>query len=175
LAETIKHACLGDETLFEILERDREKIMARDPDVLCRIIERSVMVKAGIVSKDLKETGVRAYLNLGHTFAHALESILSLKESRHGEAVAWGLVKAMETGLKLGVTDQIYARRVIDLVRVYGFDLDKRVDIDKFLAAAGKDKKRRDGKVRYVLQREMGETLLQEVDREIISSILSTG
>jgi 3-dehydroquinate synthase len=173
IAETIKHACLGEETLFSILEKQREAVLKKDAEVLSEIIQRSIAVKAGIVEQDLTEAGIRAHLNLGHTFGHALESLLDLRGSGHGEAVAWGLSMAVRAGLRLGITDAVYGERVMSLLEKYGYRLRRPVDPDRFLQALKQDKKKREGRVRFVLQKDLGETVLREVDETIIRRIIA--
>lgn len=173
MAENIKHACLGGEDLFHLLEEGRESILGKDLDTVSEMIRRSIEVKAGIVEKDLTETGIRAHLNFGHTFAHALESIENMEGSGHGEAVAWGVAMAVNTGLKLGITDKGYAGRVISLLTSYGYRLDRNVDVELFLQAIKQDKKKRSGKVRFVLQRNLGETFVSEVDEEILRQVIA--
>jgi 3-dehydroquinate synthase len=173
IAETIKHACLGDPLLLELLEKKREDILGRRKETLQEMVKKSVLVKCGIVERDLTEQGERAFLNFGHTFGHALESVLGFSESRHGEAVAWGMVKAMELGKRIGLTEPEYARRVVKLIAEYGFPLHYKVPVDQFLHAAAGDKKKREGTVRFVLQKNLGETVLLPVESELLRELLA--
>ena len=173
LSEIIKHACLGDETLFTMLEKQRDAVLKKDGAVLLEIIKRSVAVKAGVVEQDLTEAGIRAHLNLGHTFGHALESVSDLRGSGHGEAVAWGLSMAVQAGLRLGITDAAYGERVLKLLEAYDYRLRRRVEPELFLRALKQDKKKREGRVRFVLQKRLGETVLREVDEKIIRQIIA--
>lgn len=174
IAETIKHACLGDESLFELLENEREKIVDRRKGTLMEIVKRSVLVKCRVVEQDPLEGGGRMFLNLGHTFGHALESVLGFSESRHGEAVAWGMVQAMELGRRLGLTDPEYAGRVKDIVKAYGFRLAYAIPVEQFLEAAAGDKKKREGMVRFILQRRLGETVSRPVDEKLLREVLDS-
>lgn len=172
-AENIKHACLGDERLFTLLENGKEAVLHTDADIIREIIERSLSIKADIVKRDLRESGVRAHLNLGHTFAHALESIRDLRGSGHGQAVAWGLSMAMKAGVEAGITDPVYAERVRNLLRLYGYRLEYDIDPHAFLAAVRQDKKKREGKVRFVLQEDLGRTLIAELDDETLVRVIT--
>jgi len=172
IAENIKHACLGDEQLFRLLDDEKDNILGKDISILTRMIRKSILVKVGIVTHDLRESGIRAYLNLGHTFAHALESAMSLEESQHGEAVAWGLAMAMQTGMRLGITDPSYGNRVIQMIEKYGYALKKEFDHHDFLNAMGKDKKMRKGNTRFVLQKSLGETIIRDVEEELVETVL---
>ena len=165
LAEVIKTAALGDGELLEQLESGRERILRRDPDMLADAVRRCVVVKVRIVEEDLTETGNRAWLNLGHTFAHALESVSGFGELTHGEAVAWGMARAMDLGLRLGVTREAYARRVVALLQAYGFRTRMPgLDVEALLDAMGRDKKRVSARHRFVLQEDAGVTRVQEVE-----------
>lgn len=174
LAEVIKSALLGDEDLLAFLERQSERILSREPEALQYIVEASLGVKSHIVAQDLFEQGVRAFLNLGHTFAHALESVAGFGTWSHGAAVAWGIVRAMEAGLKLGVTPEDYARRVTDLIESYGFHTGViRESPDELVAAMRHDKKRRSGRLNLVLQEGLGWTNVQEVPEELVRGVLT--
>ncbi len=173
LAEVIKTAMLGDPELFDLLERESVRIEKRDDDLLNDVVWRCVMVKGAIVQTDLRETGIRAHLNLGHTFAHALESEKGLGSWSHGEAVAWGLARAMEAGVAAGVTEREYARRVLSLLGAFNYRTEPLPDAsDAMLVAMRKDKKRRGGSNRYVLQKSLGRTIVTELDEELVRSVL---
>jgi len=111
LAEVIKAAMLGDARLFELLESEPDAVRNRDPSVTEELVRRAVSVKAVHVREDLTEQGIRSHLNLGHTFAHALESVAGFGAVAHGDAVAWGIVQALRLGSALGITDPDYRER----------------------------------------------------------------
>ncbi len=174
LAEVIKAAFLGDAELLELLEQRSADVMAREPEVLRELIRRAVLVKCGVVARDFTEQGERAYLNLGHTFGHALEACLGLGEWTHGEAVAWGIARAMEAGLAAGVTDPAWAERVLRLLNLYGYPLEERpVSADELIAAMDKDKKKRRGGLFFILQEGPFKTVQRTLDRDILESILT--
>jgi 3-dehydroquinate synthase len=176
LAEAIKTAMLGDSELFETLEREAVRIKQRDDDLLRDVVWRCVMVKGQTVEADLRETGIREHLNLGHTFAHALESEKGLGSWSHGEAVAWGLARAMEAGVAAGMTDPAYARRVFSILDAYGYRTEYLPDrSEAILAAMRKDKKRRAGSGRFVLQKSLGETIVTELDDSLVRTVLEGG
>lgn len=173
LAEVIKAALIGDPQLLDILERQKADILARDRSVMAEVIRRSVMVKCGIVSRDFTEQGERAFLNLGHTFGHALESCLGFGIWTHGEAVAWGIARALETGLALGITEREWAERVLALLSLYGYPVSTLpVPGDRILAAMEKDKKRKRDGIGFILQTGPFTTVQQRVDSAIILRIL---
>ncbi len=173
LAEVIKAAMLDDAELFATLRRRRDDVLAREPVVLEQIIARAIEVKARFVEQDFTETGRRAFLNLGHTFAHALESVTGFGTWSHGEAVAWGIVKAHETGVALGVTDRDYAADAREMIVSYGFETSAAVDPDRIIEAAAADKKKKDGRVRFILQRALCETFTSPVDTDVLRAVLS--
>ena len=182
LAEVIKTALLGDAELLALLERQRAGVLAREPALVGEYVRRCLAVKARFVAGDLREergTAVgpdgtsRAFLNLGHTFAHALESASGFAWT-HGAAVAWGIVRAMRLGRALGVTDPAYAARVERLVRAYGYRLTAGgIDPDRLLAAMRSDKKRSGNELRFVLQRALAQTVLQAVDPAQVRRVLA--
>ena len=172
LGEVIKTALLGDKDLFEMLSDRRERILDRDASLVEEVVRRCIAVKAGIVGEDLRESGRRAFLNLGHTFGHALEAVTGYKLWSHGQAVAWGLVQAATLSERLGLSDSSYAALVRDMVLVYGFDLHPKSKPESIVKAMLVDKKRRRGKLRLVLQRGIGDTVVREVDPELVAESL---
>ncbi len=176
LAEVIKTAMLGDPELFSLLERESARIEQRDDDLLRDVVWRCIMVKGATVEADLRETGIRAHLNLGHTFAHALESEKGLGFWSHGEAVAWGLARAMDAGVAAGVTERQYAMRVLSLLDTFGYRTGLLPEASAaMLAAMRKDKKRRAGSSRFVLQKGLGRTMIAELDEALVRSVLEGG
>jgi 3-dehydroquinate synthase len=174
LAEVIKTALLGDRDLYEILVHQRERILSRDPQLLMEVVRSCVALKGALVEKDFREGGIRAHLNLGHTFAHALQSVESFRGRTHGEAVAWGIGKAMELGTRLAVTDPGYAEQVKALLASYGFGLTvKGLDPSRLSAAMRKDKKRLGESLRFVLQRKLGQTVVREVEDAVVLDLLA--
>ena len=152
LAEVVKTALVGDAALIETLERHAEAIVRRDPELLVHVIRAAAAVKADIVSRDEREAGLRAVLNLGHTVGHGLEAEGGLSRWTHGEAVGLGTVVALRVGEQLGVTDRGLAERVRALLGRLGLPVD--VERSELLAAAsfiGRDKKRAGANVKYVL------------------------
>ncbi|MCG8479192.1 MAG: 3-dehydroquinate synthase [Spirochaetales bacterium] len=176
LAEVLKAAFLDDDELLTILDGRRKEVLDRDPRLLEEIIVRSVRVKARIVADDLTERGRRAVLNLGHTFGHALESVLGFDAIAHGEAVAWGIARAMRAGEAAGITDAAWARRVTALLAAYGYETDAAVEgaeADALYDAMQRDKKRyRDG-LRFVLQTGPQDTVLEVLPEEVVRDVLT--
>ena len=185
LAETLKTALLYAPKLFDILQSQRDQVMERRPELTSQIIRRCVIAKASIVEKDLTETGLRMQLNLGHTFAHALETAAGLGAIPHGDAVAWGIGRALELSLSLGLCDQEYRDEVDRILESYGWCrtayhpvLEGRIPPQdagaRLLAAMKKDKKNSGPAVRCILQREINSTVIQEVPEDRILAVLET-
>lgn len=177
LAEAIKHAFLVDAHLLELLENRREAVLSREPSVLEELVFRAVLVKVGVVERDLRETGERAFLNLGHTFGHALEAVMGFDGSwTHGEAVCWGIVRALELGVALGRTSPAWRDRARALIEAYGFRLRASgADARSILAAMKNDKKKRGGLVRFVLQEGQGRTFQLAVDDAQVLACIEGG
>jgi 3-dehydroquinate synthase len=177
LAEAIKTALLGDPDLLALLASRRAELLRGDPGALAQTVRRCLAVKGRIVENDLRESGPRAVLNLGHTFAHALESATGFRRYRHGEAVAWGLGRALELGVALGVTDRALAAEVTALLAAYGFRLGRPAGLSArtLLRAMRADKKRRGGGLRFVLLREVGSPEVRAVGEEPVLAALEAG
>lgn len=172
LGEVIKTALLGDRDLLAILQSESGRVLARERRLMERIVGRCLAVKAGIVAEDLRESGRRAVLNLGHTFAHALEARTHYRLWSHGQAVAWGLVQAAALSRSLGLAEEGYTEEVRRLVDLYGFELRSPCAPEKLVPMMQADKKNRAGKLRLVLQRGIGDTVIREVDPQAIVEIL---
>jgi len=157
LAEVIKYGVIADARLFAFLERNFEKVLARERRALQYLITRSAEIKAAVVSRDERESGLREILNFGHTFGHALESVTAYRKYQHGEAVAWGMVAAALYGHEIGVTGAGHAARIVSLVRRMGRLPEwPRVAAKRLIKLMGSDKKARAGKLRFVLTSKIG-------------------
>lgn len=175
LAEVIKHAMLSGDAAVERLERQLPAVFDRDPAALSVIIAESLEVKGAVIEQDPLEKGIRAHLNLGHTFGHALESASGFSGWSHGEAVAWGLSRALHAGALLGVTEEPYRERVNSLLERCGYRLTASADPGKILSAIGSDKKKKEGEVRFVLQSRAGETFTRTVPAEVLEKTVAAG
>jgi 3-dehydroquinate synthase len=158
LAEIIKHAIIADAPMFASLEKDMDKVLCRDRDVLGSLIPRNVQIKARVVSRDERESGLREILNFGHTFAHALESVTHYRRYQHGEAVAWGMMAAAFLGHELRLTPANDVSRIASLVRRLGpLPPWPSVSNSALLYAMRSDKKSRSGVLRFVLSPYIGQ------------------
>ena len=165
LGEVVKHAFLSaDHGLHDFLSGNRQRILARDAETVSEMIRLSLEVKIWYITRDPEERlGIRSSLNLGHTFGHAWEALSNFTVS-HGEGVAWGTARALETGIALGVTDRAWGSEALGLLSSYGFALDGRIaeeDFPSFLKAVSKDKKKKGGEVRFILMEGQGKPVLR--------------
>lgn len=157
LAEVIKHAVIADGPMFAQLEKDMEKLLGRDRDVLGALIPRNVQIKAHVVSRDERESGLREILNFGHTFAHALEGVTHYRRYQHGEAVAWGMMAAAFLGHEIHLTPAEDVSRIVSLVRWLGpLPPWPSASPSVLLKAMRSDKKTRGGALRFVLSPRIG-------------------
>ncbi len=162
LAEVIKYGILGDLPFFEWLEQNIDALIARDTDALQYAIKRSCEDKARIVEADEKEGGVRALLNLGHTFGHAIETGLGYGAWLHGEAVAAGMVIAADVSRRLGILGAAEQTRIVELIRRARLPTQSPdLGIDRYLELMGHDKKVESGKIRFVLVSAIGQAVIR--------------
>ena len=154
---------------------NRDKILSRDLNAMHQMVGLSLEVKRYFIEQDPEEKmGIRSFLNLGHTFSHALESITDYSVS-HGEGVAWGVVRAMDAGVRVGITPNEYKDKSLELFSLYPFNVDYKVPttrLDDFILAIGKDKKKSNGRVKFVLMKGQGEPVLATLDEKTIRSVL---
>jgi 3-dehydroquinate synthase len=152
LAEVIKHAIIADAKMFAFLENNLDKVLRRDRRILSFLIPRNVQIKANVVSRDERESGLREILNYGHTFAHALESVTKYRRYQHGEAVAWGMIAAAFLGHEVGLTRADDVSRIVAVIRRLGpLPPWPHVSPATLLEAMRSDKKVRHSVIRFVL------------------------
>jgi 3-dehydroquinate synthase len=158
LAEVVKYGLIRDPDFFGWLEMHAEALRAREQAVLAEAIERSCRNKAEVVAADEREAGQRALLNLGHTFAHAIETGAGYGNWLHGEAVATGMVMAADLSARLGWIDGATAARISRVIGSFGLPVDPPADLptERWLELMAVDKKNQDGRLRLVLLRGIG-------------------
>jgi 3-dehydroquinate synthase len=174
LAEIIKYGVIADAKLFAYLEKNFDAVLRRDPAALAYIIPRCLEIKAQVVSRDERESGLREILNFGHTFGHALETVTNYRTYQHGEAVAWGMMAAALLGHEIGLTPADEVSRIVSLVRRMGpLPPWPNVLPKKLIAAMYSDKKTRAGKLRFVLAPKIGKAESHEdVPMETLERVL---
>ena len=162
LAEVIKYGLITDPEFFIWLECNIDAMLKRDPDVLSYAIKRSCQNKAEVVAKDEFESGVRALLNMGHTFGHAIETGEGYGQWLHGEAVSIGTCMAADLSLRHGWLSSRDVER-IQTIHQYAhlpIKLPENMSTDKFLSLMAVDKKVLDGQLRLVLLKSIGEAIV---------------
>ena len=157
LYESLKCGVIGQPELFRRLERADWKALRHDPQTLEWVIAESIRLKADVVSKDERESGLRRVLNFGHTLGHALEAESRYRRFLHGEAIAWGMIAAVQIARQMGVCSQATSQRIQDAVLRAGALPKVEVRSRDILARLATDKKTRNGVVHFVLPREVGE------------------
>lgn len=184
MAEVVKTALLYSKELFEKLASKPEILQNRKDPLVEEMIKICVNAKAAVVEQDLTEKNIRMQLNLGHTFGHALETRSGLGKVSHGDAVAWGMARAAELSKKIGLCTENYVQTVKSALSSFGWEtqpmhsaLNGKFASEKEAAlslfeAMKKDKKNASNKVRFVLQEDVGETVITEVDEKDVLSVL---
>ena len=169
-AEIVKMAVTFDKEFFEFLENAD---LSND-DILKKTIAKCVKLKAEIVSKDEKETGIRAALNYGHTFGHVIENETDYSEFLHGEAVAMGMVMANELACELGFMTKEEASRVIKLLEKYDLPTKYKIkNIDDFYEHFFLDKKSANNKIKFILPKHIGNHLItSDISERIVKKVL---
>jgi 3-dehydroquinate synthase len=175
LAEVIKYGIIWDADFFTWLEQHMAGLMALDTPLLIQTILRCCTIKADVVSQDETETGVRALLNLGHTFGHAIEAEQGYGNWLHGEAVAAGTVLAAETSLQLGLLTQEQVERVQRLLAAARLPLcaPSNMGFPVFMRHMMRDKKVLAGKLRLILPTTIGHAeLFSDVSESVLQSVI---
>jgi 3-dehydroquinate synthase len=157
LAEVIKYGCICDAELFAWLETNVARLLAREPDALIHAIRRSCEIKATVVAADEREHDIRAILNFGHTFGHAIEAATNFDKFLHGEAVGFGMLLATDLSARLGSVDSGLPRRLAALLEASGLPVaTPRIGVARALDLMQMDKKVRGGMIRLVLLARLG-------------------
>lgn len=160
IGEIIKYGCISEPKLFDDLHLVLKKSDWKADEKWQEIIQKSAQIKAEIVQEDEKETGVRAHLNFGHTFAHAMERVLGYGTISHGDAVFWGCIAACELSNRIGYD---IPARVQEFLPFYQARFDGNLDIEALMQAMSYDKKNKSENVTFVLLEKMGKAFTSTV------------
>ncbi|GGX42451.1 bifunctional shikimate kinase/3-dehydroquinate synthase AroKB [Undibacterium squillarum] len=173
IAEVIKHGAITDLAFFEWLESNMNAVRQREPEALAYVIVKSCEIKADIVRQDEREGGLRAILNFGHTFGHAIEAGLGFGAWLHGEAVGCGMSLAAEASYKLGFIDFMQRTRLIQLISNAGLPvIPPQLGEQRWLELMEVDKKNEGGKIRFILIKPLGKAEITEIPANILREIL---
>lgn len=177
LAEVIKYGLINNHAFYEWLWQNMPLLLQRDPVALRHAIKVSCAEKAAIVAADETEGGLRAILNLGHTFGHAIETAMGYGEWLHGEAVATGMVMAADLSWRLGYLSQDDAQAVKALVAAAELPVvPPEIDEATFLRLMGKDKKADQGKMKFILLKAIGKASIEQgIAPEVLRRTLLAG
>jgi 3-dehydroquinate synthase len=176
LAEVIKYGIIRDPAFFAWLEENIDPLRAREASALAHAIARSCEIKAAIVAEDEREAGIRALLNLGHTFGHAIETLTGYGTWLHGEAVSAGTVLATRLAVQLGRLAPADAERIIGLLGRAGLPVaPPRLPVDAWLAAMGRDKKNEGGRITLILPDAIGAaSVVKDAPLEPLQALLAS-
>jgi 3-dehydroquinate synthase len=174
IAEIIKYGLIRDPAFFEWLENNIDRLLAREPQALAQAIECSCRNKSEIVAVDEREAGLRALLNYGHTFGHAIEAGLGYGVWLHGEAIACGMVIAAQLSQRIGLITQEDTGRVIDILKRARLPITAPdFGTERYFDLMGHDKKVESGRIRFVLLRRIGEAFVtDEVPADALDEVL---
>jgi 3-dehydroquinate synthase len=175
LAEVIKYGVIYDKELFDFLEVNREKILNLDNKALTHIIKRSCEIKAEVVSKDERESGLRSILNYGHTIGHAIETVTEYKNYLHGEAVAIGICLEARLSHMLNFIDNDQLSRIKGIIDSYGLpsEIPAGIDVNSMLSSIQLDKKAVAGELKFILPERIGSVKIYKgVTKSLIIELL---
>ena len=177
LAEIIKYGPIADMAFLDWIEANLDALLAKQPAALAHAIRRSCEIKAWVVAQDERESGLRASLNFGHTFGHAIESGLGYGEWLHGEGVGCGMVMAAQLSQRLGLVDQPFVERLTRLIRRAGLPvraplLSPTDNAGRYLALMRVDKKSEAGEIRFVLISEPGKAALRSAPEALVREVI---
>ena len=179
LAEVIKYGPIADMQFLAWLEDNMDALLARDRKALSHAVKRSVEIKAWVVGQDEKESGLRAILNFGHTFGHAMEAGMGYGNWLHGEGVAAGMVMAGELSCRLGMVDQAFVQRLRRLIEraglpVQGAVIDAKDNAGRYLELMRVDKKSEAGEIRFVLIDGPGKAVMRSAPDALVREVIDS-
>jgi 3-dehydroquinate synthase len=175
LAEVIKYGPIADAEFYGWVEERLDALLARDEAALAHAVRRSCEIKAEVVGQDERESGLRAILNFGHTFGHAIETGVGYGAWLHGEAVACGMLIAADLSARLGLIDAAEVPRLEALLRRAGLPVRAPdLGLDRWFALMGRDKKTEGGAVRFVLLEAIGRAVLRSAPDALVAAVIET-
>lgn len=174
LAEVIKYGPIADAEFLGWLEENLDALLARNRAALKHAIKRSCEIKAWVVGQDEKESGIRAILNYGHTFGHAIEAGLGYGEWLHGEAVGCGMVMAADLSARLGLIEAATARRLTALIARTGLPIKgPQLGADRYMELMQVDKKAEGGEIRFVVVGPLGQARMQAAPDDLVREVIA--
>jgi 3-dehydroquinate synthase len=179
LAEVIKYGPIADLEFFDWIERSMSALRQRDPQALAYAVKRSCEIKASVVAQDERESDLRAILNFGHTFGHAIEAGLGFGTWLHGEAVGAGMVMAARLSERLGLVDSGFVERLVRVVEAAGLPtrapvLDVLDNSGRYLQLMRVDKKAEDGEIKFVLIDPPGRAIVRSAPDSLVRDVIDS-
>jgi 3-dehydroquinate synthase len=175
LAEVIKYGPIADMAFLDWIEQHLDDLLARDPQALAYAVKRSCEIKAWLVGQDERESGIRAILNFGHTFGHAIEAGLGFGVWLHGEAVGCGMVMAAHLSQRLGLVDAAFVQRLTGLIAKAGLPVTgPDLGADVYLHHMRVDKKAEAGDIRFVLIDPPGKAVVRGAPDALVAEVVQT-
>ena len=173
LAEVIKYGPIADMQFLDWIDSNLDALLARDPKALAHAVKRSCEIKAWVVGQDEREGGIRAILNFGHTFGHAIEAGLGFGEWLHGEAVGCGMVMASHLSQRLGLVDEAFVSRFTALVERAGLPIvGPKLGADVYLHHMRVDKKAEAGEIKFVLIDKPGTAIVRGAPDALVAQVI---
>ncbi|MCU0931310.1 MAG: 3-dehydroquinate synthase [Serpentinimonas sp.] len=177
LAEVIKYGPIADLQFLAWIEQSMAALRQRDPAALAYAVRRSCEIKASVVGQDERESGLRAILNFGHTFGHAIEAGMGYGNWLHGEAVGCGMVMAAELSMRLGLVDVTYVQRLRRVVQAAGLPVQAPVlqaggNVARYLELMRVDKKAEAGQIRFVVVDASGHARMQSAPDDMVADVI---
>jgi 3-dehydroquinate synthase len=174
LAEVIKYGPIADLAFLEWIEANIDALLRREPAALAYAVRRSCEIKAEVVGQDEREAGLRAILNFGHTFGHAIEAGLGYGQWLHGEAVGCGMVMALQLSRRLGLVDPSFVERVGALIARAGLPtVGPALGADRYLELMRVDKKAEAGQIRFVVIERPGQAGVRGAPDDLVRQVLA--
>ncbi|HJV59915.1 MAG TPA: 3-dehydroquinate synthase [Albitalea sp.] len=173
LAEVIKYGPIADQPFLDWIDAHLPQLLALEPAALAHAVKRSCEIKAWVVGQDERESGLRAILNFGHTFGHAIEAGLGYGQWLHGEAVGCGMVMAAQLSQRLGLIDAGYAARLTDIVARAGLPVrGPALGANRYLELMRHDKKAEAGDIRFVVIESPGRAIVRSAPDALVREVL---
>jgi 3-dehydroquinate synthase len=173
LAEVVKYGIILDGDFFSRLEKEADRILARNPGSLLEVVNRCCELKAGVVQEDEREGGLRRILNFGHTIGHAIETMGRYRRHLHGEAVSIGMVCAARIGLLLGLCSDSDVERISALLIRFGLPVSlPKISPADLLRIVALDKKMAAGKIHFVLPERVGKVTVRALQPKEVSGLI---
>jgi len=177
LAEVVKHGVIADAQFLDWIEANAEALLACDTNAMGHAVLRSCEIKSAVVSADERESGIRATLNFGHTFGHAIEAGMGYGEWLHGEAVGCGMVMGADLSCRLSLISKAELERLTKIIKSMNLPtVPPKFGAERYMALMQVDKKTEGGQIRYVILEKIGKAQIKSVpDTQVIETLVATG